>query len=105
MILGGTCHSNFAAGPMSTNPEMGLVFFGVAQAKPWMSVSRGMSADDAALYSNSTLAIDPSDGRNRQHVPGESLDMDEAFDLSTSSTSLTCSRSAWHSVETRSAQR
>jgi len=67
----------------SWDPEMGLVFFGVAQAKPWMSVSRGMSADDAALYSNSTLAIDPSDGRivwYRQHVPGESLDMDEAFE-------------------------
>lgn len=67
----------------SWDPEMRLVFFGVAQAKPWMSVSRGMSADDAALYSNSTLAIDPSDGRivwYRQHVPGESLDMDEAFE-------------------------
>ncbi len=67
----------------SWDPEKGLVFFGVAQAKPWMSVSRGMSADDAALYSNSTLAIDPSDGRivwYRQHVPGESLDMDEAFE-------------------------
>jgi alcohol dehydrogenase (cytochrome c) len=67
----------------SWDPKMDLVFFGVAQAKPWMSVSRGMSADDAALYSNSTLAIDPSDGRivwYRQHVPGESLDMDEAFE-------------------------
>ena len=67
----------------SWDPEMDLVFFGVAQAKPWMSISRGMSADDAALYSNSTLAIDPSDGRivwYRQHVPGESLDMDEAFE-------------------------
>ncbi|MEC8586920.1 MAG: PQQ-binding-like beta-propeller repeat protein [Pseudomonadota bacterium] len=67
----------------SWDPEMDLVFFGVAQAKPWMSVSRGMSADDAALYSNSTLAIDPSDGEivwYRQHVPGESLDMDEAFE-------------------------
>ena len=67
----------------SWDPEMDLVFFGVAQAKPWMSVSRGMSSDDAALYSKSTLAIDPSDGRivwYRQHVPGESLDMDEAFE-------------------------
>lgn len=67
----------------SWDPDMGLVFFGVAQAKPWMAVTRGMSADDAALYSNSTLAIDPLDGRivwYRQHVPGESLDMDEAFE-------------------------
>lgn len=67
----------------SWDPDMNLVFFGVAQAKPWMAVSRGLSTEDAALYSNSTLAIDPDDGRivwYRQHVPGESLDMDEAFE-------------------------
>ena len=67
----------------SWDPELELVFFGTAQAKPWMAASRGLSTDDAALYSNSTLAIDPQDGRlvwHRQHVPGESLDMDEAFE-------------------------
>ena len=67
----------------SWDPELGLVFFGTAQAKPWMAASRGLSTEDAALYSNSTLAIDPQDGRivwYRQHVPGESLDMDEAFE-------------------------
>lgn len=67
----------------SWDPELGLVFFGVAQAKPWMAVSRGLTTEDAALYTNSTLAIDPADGRivwYRQHVPGESLDMDESFE-------------------------
>jgi len=67
----------------SWDPELELVFFGVAQAKPWMAASRGLTTEDAALYSNSTLAIDPDDGRivwYRQHVPGESLDMDEAFE-------------------------
>lgn len=67
----------------SWDPELNLVFFGTAQAKPWMAASRGMSTDDAALYSNSTLALNPDDGRivwYRQHVPGESLDMDEAFE-------------------------
>jgi alcohol dehydrogenase (cytochrome c) len=67
----------------SWDPELDLVFFGVAQAKPWMAASRGLTTDDSALYSNSTLAIDPKDGRivwHRQHVPGESLDMDEAFE-------------------------
>jgi alcohol dehydrogenase (cytochrome c) len=67
----------------SWDSELGLVFFGVAQAKPWMAASRGLTTDDSALYSNSTLAIDPKDGRivwHRQHVPGESLDMDEAFE-------------------------
>ena len=67
----------------SWDPELELVFFGVAQAKPWMAVSRGLTTEDAALYTNSTLAIDPADGRivwYRQHVPGESLDMDESFE-------------------------
>lgn len=67
----------------SWDPALNLVFFGTAQAKPWMAASRGMSTDDAALYSNSTLALDPDDGRivwYRQHVPGESLDMDESFE-------------------------
>jgi len=67
----------------SWDPELKLVFFGVAQAKPWMAASRGLTTEDATLYTNSTLAIDPDDGRivwYRQHVPGESLDMDEAFE-------------------------
>ena len=67
----------------SWDPELKLVFFGVAQAKPWMAASRGLTTEDATLYTNSTLAIDPDDGRivwHRQHVPGESLDMDEAFE-------------------------
>lgn len=67
----------------SWDPELGLVFFGTAQAKPWMAVTRGLTTEDAALYTNSTLAINPDDGRivwYRQHVPGESLDMDESFE-------------------------
>ncbi|MEX0856056.1 MAG: PQQ-binding-like beta-propeller repeat protein [Gemmatimonadota bacterium] len=67
----------------SWDPELNLVFFGVAQAKPWIAASRGMRTDDDALYTNSTLALDPQTGRivwYRQHVPGESLDLDEAFE-------------------------
>ncbi|MBM89073.1 MAG: alcohol dehydrogenase [Gammaproteobacteria bacterium] len=67
----------------SWDPELELVFFGVAQAKPWMAASRGLTTEDATLYTNSTLAINPNDGRiiwHRQHVPGESLDMDESFE-------------------------
>ena len=69
--------------PGSWDPEAGLVFFGVAQAKPWMAVSRGLTTDDAGLYANSTVALDVQTGRivwHRQHIPGESLDMDEAFE-------------------------
>ncbi len=67
----------------SYDPELDLIYWGTAQAKPWVPASRGMSAGDAALYTNSTLALDPDDGRivwYRQHVPGEALDLDEVFE-------------------------
>ena len=67
----------------SWDPELGLVYFATAQAKPWMAVSRGLTTENSTLYANSTLAIDPKTGElvwYRQHIPGESLDMDEAFE-------------------------
>ena len=67
----------------SWDPELGLVYFGTAQAKPWVAASRGLSTDEATLYANSTLALDLETGRiawHFAHVPGESLDMDEAFE-------------------------
>ena len=67
----------------SWDPGLGLVYFGVAQAKPWVAATRGTTAADSALYTNSTLALDVDDGRivwYRQHVPGESLDLDEGMD-------------------------
>ena len=69
--------------PGSWDPELGLVYFGTAQAKPWVAASRGLTTADSTLYANSTLALDVNDGRivwYRQHVPGETLDMDEAFE-------------------------
>lgn len=65
----------------SYDPETGLVYWGTAQAKPWARVARG--TDGAALYTNSTLALDPLNGDMvwyYQHLPGESHDMDEAFE-------------------------
>ena len=67
----------------SYDPVLDLTYWGVAQAKPWMPVSRGNSALDDALYTSSTLALDPDDGRldwYYQHAPGESLDLDEVFE-------------------------
>lgn len=67
----------------SWDPELGLVYWGVAQAKPWMAWSRGLTVADSALYTSSTLALEVETGRirwHRQHVPGESFDMDEAFE-------------------------
>lgn len=59
------------------------LYIGVSQPKPWMPISRGMSTSDAALYSNSTLALDANTGALKwyyQHVPGEVMDLDEVFE-------------------------
>jgi len=67
--------------PGSYDPETNLVYWGTAQAKPWARAVRG--TDGAALYTNSTLALDPDTGKMKwyyQHVPGETQDMDEVFE-------------------------
>ena len=67
----------------SYDPELGLFYIGTSQAKPWVAASRGMSALDAALYTNSTLALDPRTGKlvwYYQHIPGETLDMEVGFE-------------------------
>ena len=67
----------------SYDPDLDLVYFGVAQAKPWVALSRGMTVDDPALYTNSTVALRPADGNlewHFQHVPGETLDLDEVYE-------------------------
>ncbi len=67
--------------PGSYDPVTGLVYYGTAQAKPWSRDARGTDGD--ALYSNSTLALDPATGEMQwyfQHVPGDSHDMDETFE-------------------------
>ena len=69
--------------PGSYDPELDLLYWPVAQAKPWVPASRGLTVHDAALYTNSTLALNPADGSirwYRQHVPGEALDLDEGFE-------------------------
>ncbi len=65
----------------SYDPELNLTYWGVAQAKPWMRASRGVKS--AALYTSSTVALNPDTGKLAwyfQHVPGESLDLDEVFE-------------------------
>ena len=67
----------------SYDPDLNLVYIGTAQPKPWMPISRGMTVNDAALYSNATLALDADTGELAwyyQHVPGEALDLDEVFE-------------------------
>lgn len=65
----------------SYDPETNLVYWGTAQAKPWARAVRG--TDGAALYTNSTLALNPDTGEMvwyYQHLPGETHDMDEVFE-------------------------
>ncbi len=67
----------------SYDPGLDLVYFGVAQAKPWAAVSRGMTIEDSGLFTNSTVALRPGDGTLDwyfQHVPAESLDLDEVYE-------------------------
>ena len=67
--------------PGSYDPVSGLVYYGTSQAKPWTRDARGTDGD--ALYSNSTLALDPATGEMKwyyQHLPGDTHDMDETFE-------------------------
>jgi alcohol dehydrogenase (cytochrome c) len=67
----------------SYDPDLDTTYWGVAQAKPWVPASRGNSALDRALYTSTTLALSPSDGRLKwyyQHSPGEALDLDEVYE-------------------------
>ena len=68
--------------PGSYDPETDLIYWSTAQAKPWASAQRG--TDGAALYTNSTLALDPESGAIRwyfQHIPAETHDLDEVFEV------------------------
>lgn len=67
----------------SYDPDLDLFYIGTSQPKPWVAASRGMSTNDAALFSNSTLAIEAKTGRIRwyfQHAAGETIDMETGFE-------------------------
>ena len=70
---------NWQAG--SYDPKTNLTYWGTAQAKPWTRFQRG--TDGAALYTNSTLALNLDTGKMEwyyQHIPGETFDMDDTFE-------------------------
>jgi len=67
----------------SYDPELNETYWGISQPKPWLRVSRGAKAGDKALFTSSTVALNPDNGKlvwYFQHVPGESFDMDEVFE-------------------------
>ena len=69
--------------PGAYDAGLDLFYIGTAQAKPWVAASRGMSTTHDALYTNSTLALNPRTGQVQwffQHVPGETLDLDSVYE-------------------------
>ena len=67
----------------SYDPELRLTYWGTAQQKPWVPVSRHMTINDVGLFTNATVAIDVDNGELDwyfQHVPAEALDLDEVFE-------------------------
>lgn len=64
----------------SFDPELDLIYAGVAVPIPWGAVQRGTDGD--ALYTNSTLALDADTGEivwYFQHLPGDEWDQDHPF--------------------------
>jgi alcohol dehydrogenase (cytochrome c) len=68
--------------PGSYDPDLDLFYIGVAQPKPWVPASRGLTTEDDALYTSSTLALRPETGEivwYYQHSPAEALDLDDVY--------------------------
>jgi alcohol dehydrogenase (cytochrome c) len=67
----------------SYDPDLNLTYWGTAQAKPWMPISRGMRTRDKALFTSSTVALNADTGELAwyySHAPGEALDLDIVFE-------------------------
>ena len=67
----------------SYDPDLRLTYWGTAQQKPWVPVSRHMTIYDVGLFTNSTVAVNVDTGQLDwyfQHVPAEALDLDEVFE-------------------------
>jgi len=67
----------------SYDPVLKRTYWGTAQQKPWVPVSRHLTIFDAGLFTNSTVAVNVDNGELDwffQHVPAEALDLDEVFE-------------------------
>lgn len=74
----------------SYDPEQNLIFAGVGQPYPWNVEIAGLTPKSSdpdvtneALYTNSTLAIDPTTGELKwyhQYLPTDSLDLDYVYE-------------------------
>lgn len=74
----------------SYDPDQNLLFYGVGQPYPWVAEMNGLlpeSPDESdsndALYTDSTLAIDPKTGEMKwyhQYLPTDTWDLDYAYE-------------------------
>jgi alcohol dehydrogenase (cytochrome c) len=72
----------------SYDPEQNLIFYGTGQPYPWIAEMRGTlpkkpGAKVTALYSDSTLAINPDNGRMQwyhQHLEDDTWDLDYVYE-------------------------
>ena len=68
--------------PASFDPELNLIFIGVAVPIPWGEIQRGTRGGDV-LYTNSTLALDAETGKIQwyfQYIPAGNWDQDHPFE-------------------------
>ena len=66
----------------SYDPQTKILYWGTSVPAPSLEVVRGTPQGDA-LYSNSTVALDPSTGRllwHYQHLPRDNWDLDHVFE-------------------------
>ena len=67
----------------SYDPDLDLTYWGIAQAKPWMPASRGTASATPRSTPRRPSRCSADDGTlawHFQHMPGESLDLDEVFE-------------------------
>ena len=72
----------------SYDPDQNLIFYGTGQPYPWIAEMRGTSpqkpgAKSNALYSDSTLAINPDTGAMKwyhQHLENDTWDLDYVYE-------------------------
>jgi alcohol dehydrogenase (cytochrome c) len=72
----------------SYDPETDTIYHGVGQPYPWIAEMRGTTPkkegmDNSALYTDSTLAIEPKTGKmkwHHQHLANDTLDLDYAYE-------------------------
>jgi alcohol dehydrogenase (cytochrome c) len=74
----------------SYDPELDLLFWGVGQPYPWIAEMSGLlpastepGISNDALYTDSTLALDPDTGEivwYYQHLPNDTWDLDYAYE-------------------------